>query len=293
MRGAADDHDADTSTHARPHSVSQYMIQILGSGTSGVADDVRKRSNAEPRPSTDFSAFHALLLGRVRKLVDIKALFERRASRIESAMTDSVSNLKRQQESRFKQIDRLEGQLKGAQDKQSAWRSRLVTKQRYVGSRRGDGGEAKLTYALFVHRSELDATKNTVSELQSQISSLKTRSSLSTSSENTKLTTLNSRAQNAEKRLSQAQQIASTAEDRLAEAKAKYAAGETKWLARIKELEARCRAAEEKVKRERQGAKERVAEQQEQRRKLEKDVEDAKRRLRTVDQLREGLEGVE
>lgn len=108
------------------------MIQILGSGTSGVADDVRKRSNAEPRPSTDFSAFHALLLGRVRKLVDIKALFERRASRIESAMTDSVSNLKRQQESRFKQIDRLEGQLKGAQDKQSAWRSRLVTKQRCV-----------------------------------------------------------------------------------------------------------------------------------------------------------------
>lgn len=274
----------------RTRSISQHMIQILG----GV-DDARKRSN-EPRPSNDFGAFHALLLGRVRKLVDIKSMFERRASRIEAQATDSVGNLRRQQESRFKQIDRIEGALKGAQDKQSAWRSRLVTKQRCAKIKEAfitTCSQADILSSLFALRSELDATKNTVAELQSQISSLKTRNSLSTSSENTKLTTLNSRANTAEKRLRDAQQAASQADERLAEAKAKYNQGESKWLARIKELEARCKAAEEKVKRERQGAKERVAEQQEQRRKLEADVEAAQRRLRTVDHLREGLEGVD
>jgi len=42
----------------------------------------------------------------------------------------------------------------------------------------------------------------------------------------------------------------------------KIGQAEGKWEARFRELENRCRAAEEKVKRERQGAKERVAELQ-------------------------------
>lgn len=250
-------------------TVSQHMLKILGGDDVGVAASPRKR-DMEPKPSTDFGAFHQVLIGRLRKLAEIKAGFEKRAARMQGNFTDSFNTLKRQQESRFRQIDRLETSLKSAADKQHQWRSRVVAKQ-----------------------AELDAAKGTVSELQSQISSLKTRSSLASPADNSKLTSLTSRANAAEKRLSIAQNQASAAEERLTEAKTKYNEGESKWLARIKELEARCKAAEEKVKRERQGAKERVAEQQEMRRKLEAEVAAAQRRLKTVDHLQAGLEGVQ
>ncbi|CAO1635015.1 unnamed protein product [Parajaminaea phylloscopi] len=308
--------------------VSQHMFKILSTSAGDEAVASRKR-DTDPKPATDFGAFHGLLVSRVHKLSEIQTHFERRAGRIESRFADHISNLKRQQDSRFKQLDRLEGSLKTASDKQSAWRSRVVAKQ-----------------------GELEAAKGTVTELQSQISSLKTRNSLASPGDNAKLTALTSRANVAEKRLAQAQQAASAAEERLREAKekhaeeerkwlarirdletqrkavgggggvsgqttgpsssspsslvdraeaaekrlgeasAKYSSAETKWQARIHELEARVRAAEEKVKRERQGAKERVAEQQEQRRKLERDVQDAQRRLKTVEGLQDDLEKV-
>ena len=50
------------------------------------------------------------------------------------------------------------------------------------------------------------------------------------------------------------------AEEKLDEARQKVSTAESRWEARLKELEQRCRAAEEKTKRERQGGKERVAE---------------------------------
>jgi hypothetical protein len=49
-------------------------------------------------------------------------------------------------------------------------------------------------------------------------------------------------------------------EDKLEDARIKVSIAEVKWVARLRELEARLKANEEKVKRERQGAKERVVE---------------------------------
>lgn len=252
-------------------TVNQHILKILSSGGSDdAAGSTPRRFSADPKPSTDFGAFHGVLVGRLKKLSEVKASFEKRAARMESAANDRMTNMKRQQESRFRQLDRLEGALKSASDKQGAWRSRVVAKQ-----------------------SELDSAKGTISELQSQISSLKTRTSLASPADNNKLSHLTSRANAAEKKLTLAQSQASVAEDRLAEARSKYNDGETKWLARIKELEARCKAAEEKVKRERQGAKERVSEQQETRRMLESQLEDAQRRLKSVDEIQKGLQGAE
>lgn len=145
--------------------------------------------------------------------------------------------MKRQQDARFRQIDRFEVAIKNATDKQSQWRTRVMTKQ-----------------------GELEAAKSTNAELLQQISSLKTRSQLSSPSNNAKIASLTTRANNAERRLSAAQSQASQLEERLIEAKSKYGDGEGKWTARIKELESRLKAAEERVKRERQGAKERVSE---------------------------------
>ena len=145
------------------------------------------------------------------------------------------SDIKKQQDGQLRQLNRLEQQLKTAADKQGIWRSRIVAKQ-----------------------AELDAAKATNSELHSQISSLKTRTILSSPSSNSKLTTLTSRANNAERKLQQAQSSQHSAEERLDDVKRKHEVDESKWAARIKELELRCKAAEEKANRDRQSARERV-----------------------------------
>lgn len=68
------------------------------------------------------------------------------------------------------------------------------------------------------------------------------------------------RANNAERRLANAQNQLAAAEEKMAAMNQKTTAADTKWEARVKEYEARLRTAEEKVKRERQGYKERVVE---------------------------------
>jgi chromosome segregation ATPase len=222
--------------------VAQHMAKILSNDDSPSASR-NKLKDTDPKPSTDFGAFHGLLTDRIRKLADLKLAFEKRAAKMQGSFTESFANVKKQQDSRGRQLERLEHSLKTTAEKQAQWRSRVVAKQ-----------------------NELEAAKGTISELQSQISSLKTRSSLASPGDNSKLTSLTSRANLAEKKMQGALREVQMAEERLSEAKSKYAEGENKWMARIRELEARCKAAEEKVKRERQGAKERVAEQQEQRR---------------------------
>ncbi|CAO1622322.1 unnamed protein product [Jaminaea pallidilutea] len=255
-------------------TVSNNLDKVLGvndEGASAAAGGTPlRRGRRALDPSTDFSAFHSALIARVRKLSEITVAFEKRAHKLEANFNETGSSLRRQHDAKFKQMDRLESNLKAAADKQSAWRARMVQKQ-----------------------AELDSTKATVSELQSQISSLKTRTSLASPGDNARLSSLTQRCTAAEKKLATASAAASTAEDRLAEAKSKYSAAESKWIARIKELESRCKEAEERVKRERQGAKERVAEQQETRRRLEGEVEAAKRRLQKVEAYQHNLEDVD
>ncbi|CBQ72955.1 related to Myosin heavy chain [Sporisorium reilianum SRZ2] len=250
-------------------TIYQQMGKILASSTTDGSSTPRKR-DAELKPFTNFDVFHASLLGRLRRVFDTQLGVDQKAKELESKLLDKYTALKRQQDTRFRQIDRFEASVKVAADKQAQWRQRLVSKQ-----------------------AELDAVKATNAELLQQISSLKTRSSLSTPGDNNKLTALTTRANTAERRLATALTQASQAEDRLAEAKVKYGEGEGKWAARIKELELRCKAAEERVKRERQGAKERVAELEDIRRKLEKDLEAATKRNRVVGELHANVRSIQ
>jgi hypothetical protein len=68
------------------------------------------------------------------------------------------------------------------------------------------------------------------------------------------------RVNNAERRLVNAQNQLAAAEEKMAAMNQKTTAADSKWEARVKEYETRLRTAEEKVKRERQGYKERVLE---------------------------------
>lgn len=76
----------------------------------------------------------------------------------------------------------------------------------------------------------------------------------------TKIQSLSAKASTAERRLLATQNQLEQAEEKLEEARTKVSNAESRWEARLKELELRCRAAEEKTKRERQGGKERVNE---------------------------------
>ncbi|EST05588.1 hypothetical protein PSEUBRA_005278 [Kalmanozyma brasiliensis GHG001] len=260
--------DALSQRNALLLTIYQQMGKILASSTADGNSTPRKRE-AELKPFTNFDVFHSSLLSRLRRVFDTQLGVDQKVKELEAKLMEKYTALKRQQDSRFRQIDRFEASIKVAADKQGQWRQRLVSKQ-----------------------SELDAVKATNAELLSQISSLKTRNSLSTPGDNNKLTTLTTRANTAERRLATALTQVSQAEDRLAEAKVKYGEGEGKWAARIKELELRCKAAEERVKRERQGAKERVAELEEIRRKLEKDLEAATKRNRLVGDLQANVRGI-
>lgn len=240
-------------------TIYQYMGKILGSATP------RKRGEGDLKPFTNFAVFHDSLIARLRRVSDIQVQFEHKAKAIEDKFNDKFTALKRQHESKFRQIDRCEAALKSATEKQTQWRARLVTKQ-----------------------SETEAIKATNTELQQQIASLRARSSLSSPADASKINALTSRANNAERRLNTLQNQSVLAEERLTEAKNKYAEGEGKWAARIKELESRCKAAEERVKRERQGARERVVELEEELQRMRRSLEGEKKRVKVLDNIQTG-----
>lgn len=93
-------------------------------------------------------------------------------------------------------------------------------------------------------------------DLQAQLAALR-RNSPNGSPE---VGSLTSRAKTAERRLAATQAQLQDAESKLADARNKVAVAQESWEARLKEMAKRLHEAEEKVKRERQGAKERVHE---------------------------------
>lgn len=103
-------------------------------------------------------------------------------------------------------------------------------------------------------------TQATNGELNEQLSSLKTRVTVADMSpgSNQKIQTLAARASTAERRLKATQDQLQVVETKFAEAKGKVATAEDHWQARLRELMNKLKEAEEKNKRERQGAKERV-----------------------------------
>lgn len=172
--------------------------------------------------------------------------------------------MKRQHDSRMRQLDQFETTIKAATDTQRQWRARLATKQ-----------------------GEVDSARETASELQKQINSLRHRASMtgSTPGSVTEHKQAVNRASQLDKRLIATQTQLKTAEEKLSEAKVKVAAAEGSWQARLRELQERNRELEEKVRRERQGAKERMNELVAQIAHLKEQVEGADRRGKQIDSV--------
>jgi Micro-tubular organiser Mto1 C-term Mto2-binding region len=92
--------------------------------------------------------------------------------------------------------------------------------------------------------------------LSSQLSSVKA----SPVAKDAELKAAHTKYLNAERRLTNFQNQLATAEEANAHLAEKHLTAEQKWEVRVKEYESRMKAGDERIKRERQGAKERVSE---------------------------------
>ncbi|KAI0052262.1 hypothetical protein FA95DRAFT_1533022 [Auriscalpium vulgare] len=234
-------------------TIYQYMDRILG-----VDKTPKKSGQAETKPFTNFGVFHDNLITRLKSLSQIQLDFDKRVKDAEMRYAEKMTEMRKSLDNRWKQIDKFEASLKVYADTKATWRRKLSAKE-----------------------GELDAAKTTMSELTSQLASLK-RPGPGDSNE---VKALMARANNAERRLVNAQNQLAAAEEKMASMNQKTTAADTKWEARVKEYESRLRAAEEKVKREKQGYKERVLELETQLKSLQRQKELADKRNQQLTEI--------
>lgn len=75
---------------------------------------------------THLPQFSERLLQQLRRLAAVQSTFEQRARALERSQADQLAALRRQQESRWSQIERIERSIKAAAAKQAQWRRRIV-----------------------------------------------------------------------------------------------------------------------------------------------------------------------
>lgn len=173
--------------------------------------------------------FHDNLISRLKSLSQIQLDFDKKCKVLETKYTDKMSDLRKQLDARWKQLDKFDTIVKNLAEHKQGWKKRLATKE-----------------------GEIEALKSTNSELSSQISGLKRPGQ----GESFEIKSLKARATTAEKQVIIAKNQVAALEERKSQEADTYNSAREKWEARLKELESRYKAAEERVKRERQGAKE-------------------------------------
>ncbi|WFC95403.1 hypothetical protein MBRA1_002051 [Malassezia brasiliensis] len=161
-------------------------------------DDGRVASDAK-LVQHQLPQFSERLMQLVRRLSHIQQTFEQRARALERSQADQVAALRRQQEVRMGQLERIEHTIKAAAAKQAQWRKRIVDAEAELGT--------------------LQRTNHT---LQQQLSRART----------------------------------SPAPAHTAGAPSTGVDSPTRWSVRLRELEQRVKEADERVKRERLGARE-------------------------------------
>ncbi|KAH0825713.1 hypothetical protein J3R83DRAFT_9991 [Lanmaoa asiatica] len=236
-------------------TIYQYMDKILG-----VDKTPKKGGQAETKPFTNFNVFHDNLITRLKALSQIQLDFDKRVKEAETRLTEKLTDMRKQLDTRWKQIDKFETSIKAYGDAKATWRRKYVTKE-----------------------GELEALKVTNADLVQQLSTARRP----TQGDSQEIRTLLSRAVNAEKRLVVANNQLLQHEEKISTLNQKTSTADAKWEARVKEYETRLKAAEEKYKRERQGSKERVLELEIQIRSLERQNEIAHKRNVQLDAVTE------
>ncbi|KAG1862646.1 hypothetical protein F4604DRAFT_1929402 [Suillus subluteus] len=234
-------------------TIYQYMDKILGVDKTPAIK--QKRS---PLP---ISASSTTTSSRDSKPYPrSNSTLKKRVKDAEGKFTEKLAEMRRQLDVRWKQIDKFESSVKAYGEAKVTWRRKFTARE-----------------------GEIEGLKATNAELTSQL--VTARRPTQGDSQETK--TLLSRAVNAEKRLVVVQNQLLLSEEKISNINQKTTTADQKWEARVKEYETRLKAGEEKYKRERQGAKERVLELENQMRSLERQNELAQKRSAQLDNVAE------
>ncbi|TFK68439.1 hypothetical protein BDN72DRAFT_841829 [Pluteus cervinus] len=234
-------------------TIYQYMDKILG-----VDKTPKKGGHAETKPFTNFSVFHDNLITRLKALSQIQLDFDKRCKDVEARFTEKMGEMRKQLDTRWKQIDRFEANVKTYADTKVTWKKKLMAKE-----------------------GELEALKTTNSELSAHLSSMRRPGP----SDSMEVRSLSARAVNAERRLQNAQNQLVATEEKIAAMNKKSLDADNKWDARVKEYESMLKKAEERYKRERQGGKETVKELENNLRSLQKQLEVAQKRNQQLGEI--------
>ncbi|KZO92408.1 hypothetical protein CALVIDRAFT_310030 [Calocera viscosa TUFC12733] len=236
-------------------TIFNYMEEILG-----VDKNPRTAGQLDPKPFTNFPIFHEKLMGRLKSVSQMQLDFVGRCKEAEARYSDRIGDLKKQLDQRWKQIDRFEITVKGAAEAKAKWRKQYSAKE-----------------------GELEAIKASNAELMNQVNAMKKGTSESPS----ELRSLSVRAVNAEKQLAVLQNRLRAAEEAAMHANDNRGMTESKFAARVREYETREKASAEKIKRERQGAKEMEATLRGQIDQLRMQQEQTDRRLTQLREIKE------
>ncbi|KAF7321017.1 Anucleate primary sterigmata protein B [Mycena chlorophos] len=164
-------------------TIYQYMDKILG------VDKTPKKAGAETKPFTNFSVFHDNLITRLKALSQIQVDFDKRAKEAEARFMEKLTEMRKQLDLRWKQIDKFEAGVKGFADAKTGWRRKLVAKE-----------------------GEIDALRTTNVELSAQIAGIRKPGQ----TDSMELRALTARAMNAERRLNNAQNQLLATEEKVA-----------------------------------------------------------------------------
>ncbi|KAF8309737.1 hypothetical protein DL93DRAFT_2085258 [Clavulina sp. PMI_390] len=238
-------------------TIYQYLDKILG-----VDKTPKKGSALETKPFTNFAVFHDNLISRLKAVSQIQSDFEKRVKDAETRFVDKLTDLKKQLDNRWKQIDRFESSVKNLTEMRNTWRRKYNLKE-----------------------GELEQAKSANSELSSQLTLL--RRAPAAADAPAEIRALTARANQAERRANVAQNQLASLEERLAAQNDRNGSAEIKWEARIKEYERLLKEANEKFKRERQGAKERVNELEATIKSLQKQIDLTNKRAQQIHDVAE------
>ncbi|KAG8903325.1 hypothetical protein FRB99_003428 [Tulasnella sp. 403] len=209
-------------------TIYTYLDKILG------AEKTPKRGAPNARPITNFSLFHEDLMNRMRAISQITNDFEKRTKTIEQRFVIEFSSLNKRMGDKWKEVDKFEIGLKTLAEKHTALRKKLYVKE-----------------------GELEAAKMTISEQSAQITHLERSGSgglgKMTAAE---LKGVSTRVANLERRNTHMQNIVLKKDEQMTAQAEQSRANEEKWASRVKEYERLRQLDLEKLKQEKQGAKE-------------------------------------
>lgn len=124
-------------------TIYQYLDKILGVDKTPVSifcfapsqvltstfSSQKKGTQAETKPFTNFSVFHDNLITRLKALSQIQMDFDKRSKEVEAKFTEKLTDMRKQLDNRWKQIDKFEGSLKTYADTKAGWKRKFSQKE--------------------------------------------------------------------------------------------------------------------------------------------------------------------